>query len=261
MNAFRLFAVFLRIGTMNELAYRANFWVQALESLVTIGSALGVVGVVFTRTDTLHGWSAAQLAVVLGVYFMVMGLVNFVVAPSLEKFTEEVRDGRLDFTLTKPADAQLLVSFSHVQIWKLIDVALGATVMGYGLATLAHRITGAEFFSFLVALAAGGAIVYAFWLALATLAFWFIRIENILMIFWMVYGAGRWPVTIYPDWLRWTLTLIVPVAFAVTVPAEALTGQLAPATLLLACGVAIASLVLSRAFWRIGLRRYAGASA
>jgi ABC-2 type transport system permease protein len=112
-----------------------------------------------------------------------------------------------------------------------------------------------------VALLCGSAIVYSFWLILATMAFWFIRIENILMIFWSMYTAGRWPVGIYPGWLRWTLTLIVPVAFAVTVPAQAISGRLEPETLLGGISLAIALLTLSRWFWKQGLKHYSGASA
>ena len=82
------------------------------------------------------------------------------------------------------------------------------------------------------------------------------------MIFRSMYQAGRWPVGIYPGWLRVTLTAIVPVAFAVTVPAEALAGRLTAANLALACAVALASWrFVSRWFWQRGLRRYSGASA
>jgi ABC-2 type transport system permease protein len=108
---------------------------------------------------------------------------------------------------------------------------------------------------------AGAAIVYSFWLILTTLSFWFVRVENILVIFQSVYEAGRWPVTLYPAWLRFGLTFLVPVAFAVTVPAEALTGRLTAPTALLAVGLAAALLVGSRWFWKIGLRNYSGASA
>ncbi len=108
---------------------------------------------------------------------------------------------------------------------------------------------------------AGGAIVYSFWLILATLSFWFVRVENILVIFQSVYEAGRWPVSLYPAWLRFGLTFLVPVAFAVTVPAEALTGRLTWQTAWLAVGLAAALLVVSRLFWKIGLRNYSGASA
>jgi ABC-2 type transport system permease protein len=76
-----------------------------------------------------------------------------------------------------------------------------------------------------------------------------------------MYQAGRWPVGIYPEWLRLALTFIVPVAFAVTAPAEALTARLTSQTLVLALAVAAGSLIASRLFWKVGLRHYSGASA
>jgi ABC-2 type transport system permease protein len=68
-------------------------------------------------------------------------------------------------------------------------------------------------------------------------------------------------VTIYPGWLRISLTYIVPIAFAVTLPAEALTSRLTIETLALAAAFAVLLLVVTRWFWRLGLRNYSGASA
>jgi len=256
-----IIGVFVRIGAMNELAYRANFWIQAAESVINVSAVLGVIAVVVGQTDHLAGWSPAELLVVAGIYFVMLGLINLVIAPSLSRFMEEVREGTLDYTLIKPQDAQLLVSIGQVQIWKLLDVVAGGAIIAYAVSQLPRGISLQTGVGFAVAMLTGTAIVYSFWLVLATLAFWFIRIENILMIFWMVYTAGRWPIGIYPGWLRWTLTLLVPVAFAVTVPAEAVAGRLEGSTLALAVGLGAASLVGSRVFWRVGLRHYSGASA
>ncbi len=66
---------------------------------------------------------------------------------------------------------------------------------------------------------------------------------------------------IYPRWLRTGLTFLVPVAFAVTVPAEALTSRLTPLTLLGTLGLTLLFVVLARVVWRLGLRNYSGASA
>ena len=114
---------------------------------------------------------------------------------------------------------------------------------------------------FVLMLVAGGLIIYSFWLILATLSFRFVRVENILVIFQSMYEAGRWPVSLYPGWLRYGLTFIVPVAFATTIPAEALTSRLSWETLLGAVALAAVLLLVSRGFWRLGLRRYSGASA
>ena len=57
------------------------------------------------------------------------------------------------------------------------------------------------------------------------------------------------------------LTFVVPIAFAVTVPAQALTGGLTPTAVLLSLAVAAVFLVGSRIFWFVALRHYTGASA
>ena len=67
--------------------------------------------------------------------------------------------------------------------------------------------------------------------------------------------------TIYPGWLRIALTFLVPIAFAVTVPAEAITVAADVETLALAAAFAVVLLVVTRWFWRFGLRHYSGASA
>ena len=154
------------------------------------------------------------------------GLIGVVVQPSMEKFIEDVREGTLDFTLTKPEEAQVLVSVGQVRVWRLLDVVAGPVIIAAALYHLGRGVGPEAAVKFGVALSAGSVIMYSFWLILATISFWFIRIENILMIFQNMYDAARWPVTIYPGWLRAALTFLVPVTFAVTVPAQALVGRL-----------------------------------
>jgi ABC-2 type transport system permease protein len=134
-------------------------------------------------------------------------------------------------------------------------------VLSTALIRLGDKVGVWQAANFGLMLLTGGLIIYSFWMILATLAFWFVRVENILVIFQSMYEAGRWPISLYPGWLRFALTFIVPVAFATTVPAEALTGRLTGNTLAGAAVVACVLLVVSRLFWRMGLKRYSGASA
>jgi ABC-2 type transport system permease protein len=253
--------VHFKLGALNELQYRVNFLVQLVQSLIGLGMALGGLSVVFAHTETLGGWQQAEILALLGVYFLVGGAINLVVQPSMQRLMEQVRLGTLDFTLTKPADSQVLVSVQQVQIWKLIDVGLGLAVRTVALIQLGAGVGVGQALAFGVSLLAGGTIVYSFWLVLATCSFWFVRVENILVIFQSLYEAGRWPVGIYPPWLRYVLTFLVPVAFATTVPAGALASRLTGPTLLGAIALAVALLTASRWFWRTGIRHYFGASA
>ena len=142
-----------------------------------------------------------------------------------------------------------------------MDIALGVGVIVLALWRLGAAVGWGQAALFVLMLMCGGAIVYSFLLMLSTCVFWFVRIDNILVVFQSMYEAGRWPVSIYPAWLRYSLTFLVPVAFAITVPAEALAGRLAPATALGALALTLTLLGASRWFWRVGVRRYSGASA
>ena len=261
MNYLRLFGVYFRLSVMGELAYRVNFYVQLFQSFVELATALTGLAVIFSYTDNLAGWSPNEMLALVGVYFITGGVIGLVIQPSLEQFITSVRDGTFDFTLVKPEDAQFLMSFQVVNIWKLIDIVMGAAVLATALIRLGDKVGVWQAVNFGLMLSTGALIIYSFWVILATLAFWFVRVENILVIFQSMYEAGRWPISLYPGWLRFALTFIVPVAFATTVPAEALTGRLNGSTLLGALVVACVLLVVSRLFWRIGLQRYSGASA
>jgi ABC-2 type transport system permease protein len=261
MSHLRLLWALFRISSMREIQYRTSFIIQAFQSLIGLGTGLAGLGVVFAHTSNLGGWKPTQLLAILGVYFLVGGVINLVIRPSMQRFMEDVRLGTLDFVLTKPRDSQFLVSTREVQIWKMVDVIMGLVVMALAVTGLAQAVGVVQALGFAAALLAGAVIVYSFFMILATLSFWVVRADNILVIFLSVYDAGRWPVTIYPGALRWTLTFLVPVAFAVTVPAEALTGRLTGATLVQAAGLAVVLLLGSRWFWKFGLSRYTGASA
>ncbi len=261
MRTLRLLWVHLRLGALNELQYRGNLVAQMLQSLISLAASLLGLGIVFSKTDALGGWGPYELLAILGVYFLVGGISQLVVQPSLSRFMEDIRLGAFDFTLTKPVDAQMLASIKQIEVWKLVDVAIGAGVLGVALAGLGEGVGPARAAAFGLTLLAGVAIVYSFLLLLATCAFWFVRVDNILVIFQSMYEAGRWPIGIYPPWLRLSLTFLVPIGFAITVPASGLVGRLSGDTLALAVALGVALPLVARWFWRRGLRRYSGASA
>lgn len=261
MNLLRLGWLFFRVGAMNELQYRVNFFLQLLQSLVAIGTGLAAFALVFSYTDTLRGWSPAELLAVLGVYTLMGGVIRTFIQPNMERLMTDVQQGTLDFALTKPEDSQVIVSVREVRVWQAVDILLGFVLVAVAVVQLQRGLGVAQALSFVVALVLGGAMIYSFWLMLTSIAFWAVRIDEMVNLFQGVYQAGRFPVDIYPGWLQGGLTFLVPIAFAITVPAQALTGRLSAQTLLGAAALAVVLLVLARLVWRRGLRQYSGASA
>src|SRR5207245_19978 len=124
MRTLKLALVYLRLGVLNELQYRANFFVAAFQSLLSVA-----VGLIVRATRIAHG-------------------------------------------------------------------------AGPG------RVT-----AFLALLALGALLLYCFWLILATGAFWVVNMWNLAELFEGMYQTGRWPIGVYPGWLRYSMTYLVPIGF------------------------------------------------
>ena len=261
MNAIRVSWLFFKLGVLNELQYRVNFFVSLLQAAIALVTGLVVLSLVYSHTSELNGWSQSELLCVLGIQILMGGIIKTSIQPNMTRLIEDVREGKLDYALTKPEDAQMLVSVREVRIWQIVDVVSGLAVLAVGLSRISTDVGAADGASFAVALLLGAVLIYCFWLVIATVAFWVVNMWHAVELFDGVFQTGRWPIGIYPTWLRFGVTFLVPIAFAVTVPAEALTSRLDWQTLVLALAFAIALFAFTRWFWRFGLRRYSGASA
>jgi ABC-2 type transport system permease protein len=261
MRTLKLAWNFLRIGIANQMQYRANFFTQLLTSFINLATGLIGLLLVFSYTTTLDGWTQPELLAVMGVYILMGGIIHSAIQPNMERFMDDVHEGTLDFAFTKPVDSQVIVSIREFNFWQLVDVIVGLVIMGISIYQMHGQLTVLNGLAFILALFLGAVMIYCFWMIVTTSAFWLIRIYNIVDLFQGLYAAGRWPVSIYPSWLRIGLTFLIPVAFAVTIPAESLTARLTPLTLLGESALTVFFIILSRVIWRIGVRHYSGASA
>lgn len=264
VRAIKLMALFLRVSVQNLAAYRFDIVMRFVMAFIHVAVEIMSVWIIFSNTKEIRGWRWQHMLVLVGVFRIVAGGIRIIIVPNMRALLEDIRSGKLDFVLLKPVNAQFLVSVREFVLWRVADVVLGFTVAIVGCVQLNGTVPVGALLSFIVTLGAAGAIVYSIWLMLATLCFWFVRIQNLEMIFWNVFEAGRYPIVIYPPWMQSAFTFVIPLAFITTIPASALLGeevkilQYAP---LWAWGFALVALVLSRWFWRFGLRHYAGASA
>jgi ABC-2 type transport system permease protein len=250
----------LQAHVLDELQYRTNFFLQLLQSASQIVGALVAVALIYGRVDELNGWTRPQLLAAIGVYTLLGGVMRAFVQPAMMRLMDDVQSGTFDFALTKPADAELLVSVRAVDIWQTLDIVIGAIVVSIALAQLSGTIGAGDALAFAGMLVAGAVIIYCAWLSIAAAAFWFVRIDFVDALYVGIFRAAQYPIGIYPAWLRLSLTIVIPVGIAVTAPSEAITSRLDASTLLVATAVAVVSLLLSRIVWRHGVRRYAGAS-
>jgi ABC-2 type transport system permease protein len=259
-SAIRILTAFWRINLAEELQYRANFVTSVLGTVFYMATALLTLALFFHHTTALGGWSYWEIVVLLGVFNALSGVIESVLRPGIGQLADEVRSGELDLVLVKPVDAQGFVSFRRLDVWRITDVLLGLALAGYALVQLHRAPSAAQLAAFALTLAAAAIVVYAIWVTLMSLAFWFVSVENIAVLFDSVFEGARYPVSAYPGALRFLFVYLIPIAWTTTIPASALTGRLRPEVGVLAVLIAALVFALARALWRASLRRYSGAS-
>lgn len=261
MHLLKLLAVFYRTSVQTDVEYRADFFARIVASLLGLVTTVGALAITFRYVPHIKGWSYPQVLMLVAMYYLMDGLIEMFIAPNMREIATKVREGTLDFVLLKPVNSQFMATFRSVNIWRAANLLVGTSLAAIAVRQLSVTMGWERAGLFAVTLAAGLGVIYSFWLVLVTLSFWFVRVDNIEQIVWQAFEAGRYPVEIYPGWLRATLTYVVPVALIITVPAQVLTGRLEPAFAGVAVLISAGAILASSLFWHFGLRYYTGASA
>ncbi len=261
MHALKLIGSFARVSLQKDLAYRTNFWISLFHSLINLGIGILSLQFLFHRVDTIRGWNSGEAFSLLGVYLIVSSLRGLFIGPSLDALAgmgQEIWSGNFDFTLLKPVPTQLLVTFRHWNFYSLIDLAFGLAVLVFSIQNLG--VVGVTaVVAFLVALTSAVVILYSVLLAFTALTFW----SPGFLFTWVfdsLFQLARYPVTIYPPWLRLILTWVIPVGVMTTIPAQALTGKVEFTVIVISSILAGVVFCASSWFFNRAIRRYASAS-
>src|SRR5215212_6402777 len=260
MNTLKLLSAFLKVNVQMSLAYRADTVVNILLNVMWLGWELLSLGIIFNNTETIAGWGFGELIALLGVWRLIHTLMMALIWPNTEKFNQSIRDGSMDYTLLQPVNSMFLVTFSRIMIWRFWDLILSFVLIAVGINMSGSIVTVPQLLTFILLTVSGAFIIYSLWIVLIALTFWFTKFDNNVTILQALLDAGRYPVTVYPAWLRILVTFVVPVAVATTIPLQGLRGDLTFSRSLIFIAIGIASFLVASQVWKRGLKQYSGAS-
>ncbi|RME43854.1 MAG: ABC transporter permease [Deltaproteobacteria bacterium] len=260
MARFALILKLVQVSLLTALQYRANFMIEGGMALFWLVWNIAPVVLVFLAKPVIAGWHLMEAMLVVGWFLVLQAILEGVINPNLVDVVERIRKGTLDFVLLKPADAQLLVSFTRVVPSKFVDFVGGILLIGVSCHRLGIVPSPREILQALLLLGMGTAILYSLWLIVISMAFWFVKIDNLSYLFAAIFDAGRWPIQVFKGIVRVLLTFVVPVGLITSYPAMALLGMLSWRGVGGACVLATLFVSLSRFVWRFALAHYTSAS-
>jgi ABC-2 type transport system permease protein len=252
-----------RINFLTMLEYRANFFMWFVFTIVYHGVALAALYVTMRQFPSMNGWDFRQMFFLYALWMTAHELNNTLFF-AVVMVPDYIREGRFDRFLVRPLDTLFQVITVPQQI--VPDaLVLAAVTLGFATAVASVRVDWL-FVIFVPLIVAGGALIdLGISLVVATIAFWFIRVDTLR---WVVMSLEqdftRYPISIYTRGVRFVLTFVLPFAFMNYFPAtfflqKAETGlHLSPIVGLLTPAIGFAWLGVAYAFWRVGLRHYQG---
>jgi len=259
-RALRLLAIQLRISLASAMAYRANFVIEGVMSALWIALTLLPLFVVFDGRAKIGEWDAASALIVMAYFLAVRAVLEGLITPSLVELVEKIRSGSFDYVLLKPVDAQVMVSASRYEPWKVFDLAGAIAIVIYAFIRRGAPPSAADIALGIVMFGAGVLAAYGLWILCAAASFWVVRLDNLMYLLGAIFDTARWPVSIFPRAWQFVFTFVLPVAVMTTYPARALLGTLDATTTVATLGGAFALLIVSRLVWRTAIRNYTSAS-
>ncbi|MCP5118603.1 MAG: hypothetical protein GY953_47935 [bacterium] len=240
-----------------RLAYRGDFFISVLTTVVATSFGIAVVWLIFGRIPRLIGWSFYEILFLYGFSLLPMSLFNMF-SINLYYFSQTyIVEGKFDRVLLRPVNSLFQILFEQFRLEALGDTALGVFLLIACARKLGFTLGLGEWAFLVVAALCGCTIYLAIFLMLTCVSFWMEDRVGVIPPVYNMLTFGRYPLDIYNPFIKFFLSWIVPFGFATFYPtASLLKGDAYRAYGYLIPVVTAAFLGLSFLVWNRGVRNY-----
>jgi len=214
LHHFRLFRLYFSQYAKARLEYRLDFFSSVLASFFGTAASFGFLLIVFSRVPAIKGWSFEEMVFLYGFSLVPLGIFN-VLSWNLYLFSERyLIEGRFDRVLLRPVDSVFQVLFEAFRLESLQETATGVFAVVWASRRLGLTFGAVDVLLFVLWALCGAAIYLAIFIGLTATSFWIEDRIGILPPVFNLMQFGRYPLTIYDGWVRFSLSFVIPFAFA-----------------------------------------------
>ncbi len=255
----KLYLAFFKNCLIREMEFRSHFILLNLLSLIWALVVMLVFLFIYRNVSVVNGWTLNQMLLLTAIYFLVDRIFDSFFEINFGNFVTLVNRGDLDLVLTKPVNAQFVVSLRHFSFAMIFSNLSMLVVIFYLVRRYFWPLSWFQIASFLVLLICAVIITYSLWFMSLLPVFWWGRVDNIQHLFRPVHQLCRIPIDVTGKF-RLFLTYVMPLAFVATIPARSLIGHLSLGSVGYGIIISLLLLRLSHRAWNFSLKHYTSAS-
>ncbi len=259
MSSIKIIFKFWKASIIQAMEYRMSFVFAIVANFFDFLFGLLQYLIFFTAAKSVAGWDSDQMLTLYAVFMNVFCLHFIFLYPNLVAMGEMVNSGNLDLLLTKPVSPLLVVSFRKISFEEIGSLFTANALLLWLFWKGALKFSLVAILKFLLAVSSSMALIYCLFVLLLCFAVKSEKLDNMSQLMWSLFSFCRYPIDIYPKWLRHMFFSVFPIAFISTVPAKMLLGSGEWTVALTAIGISSLFLFFTVLIWKKTIAGYTSA--
>jgi ABC-2 type transport system permease protein len=240
-----------------RLAYRTDFLVSAVTTMLGTLAGIAAVWLIFRRAPLIEGWTFSQILFLYGFGLIPLSLFNLL-SINLHYFGEiYIVQGKFDRILLRPVPSLVQILFEQFRVEALGDLVLGVVILVRVAPEAGVTLDIVMWLLIAVASLFGALLYIAIFVGLTAVSFWMEDRVGIIPPVYNMMAFGRYPLDIYGTPVKLLLSWVLPFGFAAFYPVAFLLGKEGASQLALLLPVVTAGFLgIAILAWNRGVRNY-----
>lgn len=250
-----LYFSLLKISLKEILIYRIDCIVGIFSQLIVQLVSLIFIFVVFQNTENIAGWNFKQILLLFGVTRISIGIAGYCFDALYDIGPKYIKNGDFDKILLRPVHPLISIIGDSKEFVSIADFGIGLAITIYMLIQLSIPITIILIVKIIFFSIVGALIIGAINTIFSISSFWTYRSNEVIWSFYRMYTLTEYPISIYNQFIKVLITVILPFAFVAYYPTMAYLG-LNNYYVYLSPAIAIILWVIAVKLWNIALNKY-----
>lgn len=243
---------------MRYMEYRTDFFFWMIISTLWTAFNFFFLEILISITGNIAGWTRMELYLIMGVFTIHDSFTWSFFYHNMQKYSQMIFDGGLNNVLMKPIDSQFMIMTSHNNYTNIPRFFIGLFIFFWAIFEMQLNPSFFEIIGFLFLFCVSLCLVYFIWFIIATLAFYFDKLENINEIIPSAREIYKFPRFAYQGIFSVIFKLILPLGLVSSIPSELILGKFSLNWTIYFVFITLLIAFISRKFFNFSIKNYSG---
>ena len=256
----RIWLASARYSLVRATMFRGDLLVWSSVELMWISVNIIMIGVIYSHTSTVAGWSMYEMLILVGTSMIVQRFLMGFFWSGIFEMGRNVRSGAFDFVLAQPGDPLFMASTRKLELDGLLNSVVAIALVVYSAKRLGLHPGPGDLALYACMLACGVVIHYSALVLAMSLSFWITSSQGVEGSYFTLMEFSRLPREAFNRGLSIVFVWVLPVVVVSNATARALLHGFQASWAAGLCAATLLWFMLSVFVFRRGLRRYTSAS-